>query len=402
MSDVKTIRINELPEATTINENDIFLIEDGFTTRKITGADLLSSIKNYTDTNGNYIKSSSIGVANGIAPLNNNKKIASTYLPFGTTANTIYDGAKGKTLETSLESHLNDTDIHTSATEKENISIHISDTVVHITEDEHTNLHAHSNKFILDSITQAKINAWDAGTGNGTGTSGITSLTDLGVNASAEELNVLDGVTTTTTELNFVKGVTSDIQTQLNNKSDSSHTHTELMSPDATSYKLIIQDDGNLVIYNMSDGNYIFASKETLKMNDGSLIIPGQALVSNGVEFVGMGSANNGGYLDFHFNDSEDDYTSRIVESESGVLSMHNSLKFVPSTKVTPTISGVVSITASGQIQASSIKATSVATVGASTAYSNNQLRNTVLTTDDPGTGTESTYVNGSIICVYE
>lgn len=59
------------------------------------------------------------------------------------------------------------------------------------------------------------------------------SLSSFGVTSSAAELNILDGVTattaeinkldgltTSTTELNYVDGVTSNIQTQLNNKSD--------------------------------------------------------------------------------------------------------------------------------------------------------------------------------------
>ena len=58
-----------------------------------------------------------------------------------------------------------------------------------------------------------------------------TSLSDLGITATADELNKLDGVnattaeinklaglTASTTELNYAKGVTSAIQTQLNNK----------------------------------------------------------------------------------------------------------------------------------------------------------------------------------------
>ncbi|MGB3684972.1 MAG: hypothetical protein WA991_04005 [Ornithinimicrobium sp.] len=47
---------------------------------------------------------------------------------------------------------------------------------------------------------------------------GDQSLTDLGVTATATELNKLDGVTATTAEINHVDGVTSDIQTQLDVK----------------------------------------------------------------------------------------------------------------------------------------------------------------------------------------
>ena len=47
-----------------------------------------------------------------------------------------------------------------------------------------------------------------------------------GLLANATELNILDGATLTTAELNFVDGVTSLIQTQLNGKALSAHSHT--------------------------------------------------------------------------------------------------------------------------------------------------------------------------------
>lgn len=52
------------------------------------------------------------------------------------------------------------------------------------------------------------------------------SLSQLGVTATAAELNTLDGITATTAELNYVDGVTSAIQTQLNGKSPTSHAST--------------------------------------------------------------------------------------------------------------------------------------------------------------------------------
>lgn len=51
------------------------------------------------------------------------------------------------------------------------------------------------------------------------------SLSTFGVTATAAELNKLDGVTATAAELNYVDGVTSNIQTQLNGKAASTHTH---------------------------------------------------------------------------------------------------------------------------------------------------------------------------------
>ena len=46
----------------------------------------------------------------------------------------------------------------------------------------------------------------------------VSSLSDLSISASASELNTLQGITATTTELNYVSGVTSNIQTQLDGK----------------------------------------------------------------------------------------------------------------------------------------------------------------------------------------
>ena len=55
-------------------------------------------------------------------------------------------------------------------------------------------------------------------------TNNTYTLSSFGVNASASELNVLDGITATTAELNYCDGVTSNIQTQLNGKLSTSGT----------------------------------------------------------------------------------------------------------------------------------------------------------------------------------
>lgn len=63
-------------------------------------------------------------------------------------------------------------------------------------------------------------------TKGGTGaTTAAAALANLGVTATAAELNKMDGVTATTAELNYVDGVTSNIQTQLNGKAASGHNH---------------------------------------------------------------------------------------------------------------------------------------------------------------------------------
>ena len=56
------------------------------------------------------------------------------------------------------------------------------------------------------------------------------TLSSFDITATAAELNILDGVTVSTEELNYVDGVTSNIQTQLNGKAASDHTHNEYIS----------------------------------------------------------------------------------------------------------------------------------------------------------------------------
>ena len=79
-----------------------------------------------------------------------------------------------------------------------------------------------SVKSAYDLANQAKTNAATAQTmaddAYTLAESKADSLSDLGVTATAAELNKMDGVTATTTELNYVDGVTSNIQTQLNGK----------------------------------------------------------------------------------------------------------------------------------------------------------------------------------------
>ena len=69
--------------------------------------------------------------------------------------------------------------------------------------------------------TKADSSTVTSHTSNKSNPHGVT-LTQLGVTATAEELNIMDGIAATTDELNYVNGVTSNIQTQLNAKAAAS------------------------------------------------------------------------------------------------------------------------------------------------------------------------------------
>ena len=71
------------------------------------------------------------------------------------------------------------------------------------------------------------------------------------------------------------------------------------------------------LIINKSYGN-TYTGSMVYNGNDGRLTVPTQ-LLTQAIELQGMSSsANHGGFIDFHFNGSTADYTSRIIEVASG------------------------------------------------------------------------------------
>ena len=60
---------------------------------------------------------------------------------------------------------------------------------------------------------------------------------------------------------------------------------------------------------------------------DGSAAVKGDITQATCLEFSEIGgSAGHGGYIDFHYNGSTSDYTSRIIEDASGVLKINNTI----------------------------------------------------------------------------
>lgn len=81
----------------------------------------------------------------------------------------------------------------------------------------------------------------------------------------------------TSKELGYLKGVSSSVQEQINLKADNIHSH------------------------------------------DGQQITPAAIELT-----PTSSSAGHGGYIDFHYNGSSNDYTSRIIESSSGLLALND------------------------------------------------------------------------------
>lgn len=121
MSDnrLNAIRINELPESTTLSDSDIMIHEDSTTTHKITLATLAEHIKGYINNLSFFVRKDEVNVADGVAPLDENKKILSENIDFGKSNGQVYEGSEGKALETSVNMHILDDDIHVTTNDKE-------------------------------------------------------------------------------------------------------------------------------------------------------------------------------------------------------------------------------------------------------------------------------------------
>lgn len=145
---------------------------------------------------------------------------------------------------------------------------------------------------------------------NTTGKATTAGTADVlkGVTATATELNILDGATLTTVELNYVDGVTSNIQTQLNNKAASSHTHNYAGSASAggpanESLKVNINrsssnDSYPILLTNKGDGTTVkqdsvyAASNNTVTLNPSTGTITATAFSGSGASLTGLKEGN--------------------------------------------------------------------------------------------------------------
>ena len=208
-----------------------------------------------------------------------------------------------KANEAEFDSHVKDTAVHLSSTDKESITISLEHAQSdHARSDATKTERSTTNGNIKingteTTVYQHPISGVTAGTyrqvtvdsqghitgGNnttlpltqgGTGaTTAAQALNNLGISATAEELNKLDGATVSVTEINQLKGVISPIQEQLNGKALTSHGNhvpnvtTEssgsVMMSDGTNYewkKLGKQDIVDALGYVPGTGSIVYTS----------------------------------------------------------------------------------------------------------------------------------------------
>lgn len=107
----------------------------------------------------------------------------------------------------------------------------------------------------------------------------VPTLNNLGITATASELNKLDGATVTTQEINYLDGVSSSIQTQLNGKVPTSRTvNNKALSSNIT----LSAADVNAVPTNRTVNGKPLSSNITLSASDvGALSTTGGTLTGN-------------------------------------------------------------------------------------------------------------------------
>lgn len=123
--------------------------------------------------------------------------------------------------------------------------------------------HTHS----ASDITSGTLSIARGGTG---ATTAAAALTNLGLTATAAELNIMDGVTATaaeinkldgviatTAEINYLDGVTSAIQSQLDSKAAASHTHDYAASSHSHTITASASDDDVVVLAGTNGTNKV-------------------------------------------------------------------------------------------------------------------------------------------------
>lgn len=230
MSDeIKKIKIKELPQTTSINDEDIFVESDTVETYKVTADNIAKYISANEHLTQKYIPLDSKGVADGVVPLNSGKKIEGTYVTYGTTSNTSYEGSNGKILETNFDNHLTDENAH-------GYNSKINEEITRAKEAEQVNANEITSEVIRATTAENALDSKKADIASPTLTgipkaptaSSGTNTTQIGTTAFTQ--TAVSNHNTSATAHTDIRDLVSDLAARLNALADSDDTTLDQLS----------------------------------------------------------------------------------------------------------------------------------------------------------------------------
>lgn len=215
---------------------------------------------------------------------------------------------------------------------------------------------ASSHNHSAANITSGTLPIARGGTGS---TTAAGALANLGLTATADEINKLDGMTATKTELNYLDGVTSAIQTQLNNK---------LPLAGGTITGNVVVNEGLKTIYFMGDSGTYTGTRYYTASTGGSArlffgVYPTQSDANSGTNgLFNMGVLTSGSNLTYiYLNPLDADYEGNAYDDDIGLTIANNYLRWKGNDIVTEDqLSGYVTTTGTA---ASATKLTTARTI---------------------------------------
>lgn len=115
---INSIKITDLPETTILSDDDISIQNNETTTHKFKLSTLIQYIKNHTEIAKFFVQQETVNNTNGVAPLDSDKKIPTDNIRYGKEIGTVYQGSEGAALETTVDTHVTDNEIHIVTSER--------------------------------------------------------------------------------------------------------------------------------------------------------------------------------------------------------------------------------------------------------------------------------------------
>ena len=169
--------------------------------------------------------------------------------------------------------------------------------------------------------------------GNGTSTYNQLPFSDTPLRNLVEGIKELVGDSSVSEQ---ISGAVDQINTSLNNKSNTNHTHPV----DSALSSVSTNPVQNKVVFGAVQalidglGEEPVADQIENAVKDKADVghnHSGQSISPQSIE-LGTGASGHGGFIDFHFNGSTEDSTSRIIETFSGCLALQSKIQLTPDT----------------------------------------------------------------------